>query len=104
VVVVLAAGDDYDNILANQQSSSATLTSGWSAFVGSGNFDIGVLAIGQSQMTGSGNVDGGAITEATAGASVRYDYSANNAVPEPGALALVGLALGAAGLAGRRRR
>ena len=58
--------------------------------------------------TGAGNVDTEVVTTAAAQVMVRYDYSrtqlsTRNAVPEPAGLALVGLALAAAGLLSRRR-
>ena len=52
----------------------------------------------------SGNVDFEFTTTASAWVKVTYDYTAaGNAVPEPGALSLLGLALAAAGIASRRR-
>lgn len=91
--VLLAGGgfDTYQGSLAN--------------FIGDDSFDVRVLAEGLSAFSDeAGNFDYDLTTRATAWVQVTYDYTANgNAVPEPGALGLVGLALAAAGIAARRR-
>lgn len=86
-------------------SVGTTLFSGWSDFLGGGNFGVDVTAFGLSSMSeDSGNVEFDVASSATTGVTVTYDYTANrNSVPEPASLALVGLALCAAGAARRRR-
>ena len=74
-------------------------------FIGEDSFDVHVLAEGISAFSDeAGNFDYDLTTQATAWLQVTYDYTAAaNAVPEPGALSLLGLALAAAGIASRRR-
>lgn len=103
---LLAVGADQDATLAVDLTggSGTTLLADWASFVGADTFDVLVTAQGTSAFNGAGNVDTEVVTSASARVKVSYDYTPNrNAVPEPTGLALVGLALAAAGLMSRRR-
>lgn len=75
------------------------------AFEGVGNLPgLTVSATGLSQATGAGNLISQIGTEAKVDVKVTYTYrNRPTQIPEPGSLALVGLALAAAGVAARRK-
>jgi hypothetical protein len=72
-------------------------------FTGSDSLDIIVSATATSSVDGPGDFFWGVSTTALVDTTVTYRYD-TSAVPEPGALALVGLALAAASVMTRRRQ
>lgn len=102
---LVPAGDSGPyNGLAVSGTNSYSLNSGLAAFIGSGALSGNAGSSATTTVNGSGNYDSEINTRTSGALTVTYNYTANgNAVPEPGALALVGLALAAASLALRRR-
>ena len=108
----VAANTGFSHTLSDSDSLTETLFGDLSTFIGAGSFNLGVLALATSQFAASGNVNSSVETQAYASAQVTYDYSPQRrsvrlavpqqAVPEPGSLLLVALALGAAAMSRRR--
>lgn len=100
----LDAGGSLSGSLSAMGGDELELTSNLGAFIGLGHFNVGVTTSGTEwwQQGSALSLVSGADTYGRAMVSVAYDYTANR-VPEPSALALVGLALAAATLARRRR-
>jgi PEP-CTERM motif-containing protein len=87
--------------LSGSDSDSVTLTGGAMApYLGAGTVTFDVDALGTSFASGPGNISSQFITDAGAVVTIEY-YSEEGGVPEPGAMALMGLGL--AGLARRKR-
>lgn len=103
--IVLAPGEDKTLSILFQLIGNGGVVGNLAGFIGEDSFDVRVVAQGDSSLKDeSGNVDFEVTTAASAWVKVTYDYTAaGNAVPEPGALSLLGLALAAAGIASRRR-
>lgn len=103
--IALAPGEDKTVPILLELTGSGGFAGNLDGFIGEDTFDVRVVAQGDSFLVDeSGNVDFRASTTASAWVKVTYDYAvAGNAVPEPGALSLLGLALAAAGIASRRR-
>ncbi len=98
-----ASGETFTG-LTNTRSNTATLTSDFGAFLGTGNVSLGVSATGESFAQGTGNFASFFDTFAAANLRVIYDYTeAPTDVPEPG-LSLAAFAILGAGAAKLRKR
>jgi hypothetical protein len=103
--IALAVDQIVDLQVLLEGSGSGIYQGSLTNFIGEDSFNVRVLADGISAFADeAGGFDSEITTQATAWVQVTYDYTAaRNAVPEPGALSLLGLALAAAGIASRRR-
>lgn len=100
----LDGGASYAGVVVERdRSKQVTFTSGLSPFIGNGSFAIDLMALAWSTIDGPSDYDMDISTWSSASVDVVYDYTAaTQNVPEPGALALVGLALAAVALTRRR--
>lgn len=103
--MALEAGEEREVPILLEAMGGGQYLGALAGFIGIDDFDVRVLAQGDSFMFDeSTNVDTDITTTASAWVQVTYDYSAaRNAVPEPAALSLLGLAMAAAAIASRRR-
>ena len=84
---------------ADTKSNVYTPAGPFTEWIGTGTVDFTVLAKATSQTTGSGNIASYYMTNAAAGAVVKYTY-----IPEPGSVVAFSVGLvGMVGLAARRR-
>jgi PEP-CTERM motif len=93
-------------------SKTTTLDAALNAFLasfsaaGGGSFGIGCRSVsGLNLVGGGGNIASNQVTTAACNGAITYTYTAaSTPVPEPTSLALVGLALAAAGFTASRRK
>ena len=98
------SGKTYSGLSADCSTSAfkvPAFTAPWDAFIGTGNVDMPTTAAGTSNGSGAGNLLLSFSTDASAIATVTYEY---DAVPEPATMTLLGS--GVLGMIGwiRRRR
>jgi hypothetical protein len=85
-------------------SNNLSLTSGLSAFIGTGNLSFGVNTVGGSSYSGTGAAVAKFDQSADARVTVTYNYTAVSGVPEPESYAMLLAGLAAVGMVKRRRR
>lgn len=96
------SGRTYTNLSANKSESATTSSaSDKTLFTGTGFITLPVVGNGASTGSGGGNLTTQFTTQASASASVTYDYTA---VPEPGSLLALASGLLPLGLLIRRKR
>lgn len=99
-----ASGANVGPVVGSDAGSTA-VAGPLGAYIGGGSLSVGVAGTGLSSASGAGNLLAQINTEAGANVRVIYTYDLPaSQVPEPTSLALVGLALAAAGYSVRARK
>ena len=98
------SGAKLDEILQDQ-SDTRTLTTGLDAFIGTGNVDFLLSAIGESEVTGAGNIISSISTLAKGSLEVTYNFDSpdSTSVPEPSTFLGFGLIAGFGVLSQRKK-
>jgi hypothetical protein len=100
----IASGGTYSSpLLSDSDSTTLNPAAGLFSVNGGGTFTITCESVSGVQIKGGGgNVDSSQTTNAGCGASISYDYTPRQTVPEPGTMALLGLGVLGLGVARRR--